>query len=418
MKRIFEVTLGKMVTSSDNAELRQTRPYLRSANVQDGYLLLDDVKSMWFSESESDSLTLLKGDLVVCEGGDVGRSTVLAHDLPEFGFQNSVNRVRARKGLGASTSFLRYWLNSLKNNGLIDVICNRATIAHYTADKLSSTLMPFPPTCEQHTIATFLDYETSKTDDLVAQQDRLISLLYEKRQAAICYAVTKGFHADALMRPSGLEWLGEIPEYWDVVPLRAIFRFVKRQLGQLDEVLSVYREYGVIAKSSRNDNINKTPEDLSSYQTVYPGDLVVNKMKSWQGSLGVSKLKGITSPDYAVFEPIGILRSDYMNWLLRCKLLPDVYRSVSNGIRPDQWRLEPDKFKELKVPFPPEAEQADISCYLDKLVSGYADLTAECERAISLLKERRSSLISAAVTGKIDVRGLVGTSTPVQAAAA
>ena len=114
IKRLFTVTLGKMVTSSERIETRSTRPYLRSSNVQSGYLALEDTKAMWFSEAEATSLTLQSGDLVVCEGGDVGRCTLLAEDLPGYGFQNSVNRIRARAAFQASTAFLGYWLKTLK----------------------------------------------------------------------------------------------------------------------------------------------------------------------------------------------------------------------------------------------------------------------------------------------------------------
>lgn len=266
-----------------------------------------------------------------------------------------------------------------------------------------------PAETEQVAIAAFLDRETAKIDALVEAQRRLIELLKEKRQAVISHAVTKGLDPSAPMKDSGVEWLGQVPAHWEVLPLRALFRFVKRQTGDDLDVLSVYREYGVISKSSRDDNNNVTPEDLSKYQTVLPGDLVVNKMKAWQGSLGVSGLHGITSPDYAVFAPIHAGLSNYLHLLLRSQLLPDVYRLISNGIRLAQWRLEPEKFKELKVPFPPIAEQQAISEALVQSATQMDRLAMEAEAAITLLQERRAALISAAVTGKIDVRGLAQT---------
>lgn len=273
-------------------------------------------------------------------------------------------------------------------------------------DDIAEMVMTAPPLAEQHAIAAFLDRETAKIDALVEAQRRLIELLKEKRQAVISHAVTKGLDPSTQMKGSGVEWLGRVPAHWEVIPIRALFRFVKRQNGDELDVLSVYRDYGVISKASRDDNNNVTPEDLSKYQTVYPGDLVVNKMKAWQGSLGVSRLKGITSPDYAVFEPVHAGEADYLHLLLRSQLLPDVYRLISNGIRLAQWRLEPDKFKELKVPWPPIVEQRAISDELTRTARDMERLALKAEVAISLLEERRAALISAAVTGKIDVRGL------------
>ncbi|BCG81416.1 restriction endonuclease subunit S [Mesorhizobium sp. 113-3-3] len=261
-----------------------------------------------------------------------------------------------------------------------------------------------PSLPEQTAIAAFLDRETGKIDALVEEQKRLIELLKEKRQAVISHAVAKGLNPNVQMKASGVEWLGDVPEHWEVVSLGALFRFVKRQNGDEYEVLSVYRDHGVIPKASRDDNINKTPEDLSKYQTVLPGDLVVNKMKAWQGSLGVSKHTGITSPDYAVFAPLHTAASDYLNLMLRCSLLPSIYRSISNGIRPDQWRVEPDKLKELKVPLPPRSEQDAIAHHLVASVGRWHELSDNAEKGILLLQERRSALISAAVTGKIDIQ--------------
>lgn len=267
--------------------------------------------------------------------------------------------------------------------------------------------LPHPPLVEQRAIVAFLTYETAKIDALVEKQRRLIELLKEKRQAVISRAVTKGLDSSAAMTNSGVEWLGDVPKHWEVVPLRTLFRFIKRQDQAELDVLSVFRDYGVIRKGDREDNINQTPEDLSAYQTVQPGDLVVNKMKAWQGSLGVSRLTGITSPDYAVFRPTHKAVDAYLNFLLRCNLLPEVYRSISNGIRPDQWRLEPGRFKELKIPLPPNSEQLAIAETIERALSNFNGLAAAAAAAVELLAERRAALISAAVTGKIDVRELV-----------
>jgi type I restriction enzyme, S subunit len=262
----------------------------------------------------------------------------------------------------------------------------------------------FPAVAEQKVIATFLDHETAKIDALVAEQEKLIALLKEKRQAVISHAVTKGLNPDAPMKDSGIEWLGEVPAHWEVARLRNLFRQEKRQ-GQFGKrVLSVYRDFGVVPKDSRDDNMNKTPDDLSLYQLVMPGDLVVNKMKAWQGSLGVSDFEGITSPDYMVFTPRKQGNSAFLHLLLRSQRMVGVYFSISNGIRPAQWRLEPDSFLALHVFLPPGHEQREIVSFVSERASRLDTLAAEAERAIGLLRERRSALISATVTGKIDVR--------------
>jgi type I restriction enzyme, S subunit len=209
------------------------------------------------------------------------------------------------------------------------------------------------------------------------------------------------------MKDSGFEWLGKVPAHWTSHRLKWLFKQRKRQGFPEKEVLSVYRDYGVIQKDSRDDNFNKTPDDLTAYQLVERGDLVVNKMKAWQGSLGISDLEGITSPDYVVFTPCHGECSDYLHLLLRSQPLVSTYLSISNGIRPAQWRLEPDVFLSLRVMLPPKDEQSAIAKFARAATASMDGLIKEASAGIALLAERRTALISAAVTGKIDVRGLV-----------
>ncbi|GAB3399702.1 restriction endonuclease subunit S [Massilia agilis] len=261
-----------------------------------------------------------------------------------------------------------------------------------------------PPESEQTAIVAFLDRETAKIDALIAEQEKLIVLLAEKRMVTVSHAVTRGIRPDASLKESGMAWLGSVPAHWNAKPLKVLFRQQKRQSFPEKDVLSVYRDFGVIRKDSRTDNFNKTPDDLSSYQLVEPNDLVVNKMKGWQGSLGVSQFEGITSPDYMVFTPLHSESSEYLHILLRSAPMVSTYRSISNGIRPAQWRLEPESFLRLKVFLPPVAEQQAIVAFCKSEMLKLDLLTSETEAMLTLLKERRSALIAAVVTGQIDVR--------------
>jgi len=273
-------------------------------------------------------------------------------------------------------------------------------------DDLKGIAVGIPPAEEQKSIINFLDNETAKIDSLISKQEQLIELLQEKRQAVISHAVTKGLNPNAPMKVSGVEWLGEVPEHWEEARVKQFFR-PKKDQGHPDlEVLSVYRDHGVVPKNSRNDNFNKTPEDLSKYQLVEIDDLVINKMKCWQGSLGISQLRGITSPDYIVLSSRHSQNSKFLHWLLRSKTYSSTYRAISNGIRPSQWRVESERFLCLPVFVPPLEEQSSISEYISVRNENFNNLTELAETQISLLRERRSALISAAVTGQIDVRDL------------
>ena len=279
-----------------------------------------------------------------------------------------------------------------------------STFKELPSEDLESVDLAVPPPEEQRAIASFLDRETAKIDALVARKERLIELLQEKRTALITRAVTRGLDPSVPMKDSGVEWLDEIPAHWKTKRIKRLFRHRKRQGFPERTVLSVYRDYGVIEKSSRNDNFNRTPEDLDTYQLVNPGDLVINKMKAWQGSLGISALSGITSPDYVVYAPDHQENEVFLHHFLRCKLLARVYLTISNEIRPSQWRLEPERFENLIVFLPPPAEQHQIAAFLDDEATKIDALVAKVHQAIDRLKEFRTALISATVTGKIDVR--------------
>lgn len=269
---------------------------------------------------------------------------------------------------------------------------------------VGSIKVPTPPIEEQATIARFLDRETGRIDGLIEKKTRFIALLKEKEKAAISRLVRRGLDRNAPVTDSGINWRGLVPANWTRGRMKDHFRQEKRQGYENLTVLSVYREFGVIEKSSRDDNINKTPEDLTKYQLVNPNDLVINKMKAWQGSMGIAPMKGITSPDYVVMRPIGEHDPRYMHHYLRAQPMPWVYRLISNGIRTDQWRMEPEKFLGLPVFMPPIEEQGHIADRIDVELERIRGLISLTERSIDLLREKRAALITSAVTGKIDVR--------------
>jgi len=183
-------------------------------------------------------------------------------------------------------------------------------------------------------------------------------------------------------------------------------------------LLSVYRDYGVILKSSRDDNPNPEGQDLSAYKVVNPGDLVLNKMKTWQGSLGVSTHLGIVSPAYIVCALREDVNPRFIHYLLRSNPYVYEYNRISYGVRVGQWDMRYDEFKRIPVFLPPSREQEQIAAFLDRrineltrLISRYRQLVGVAARSLaekkkSLLHEYRRSLIAELVTGKVDARHL------------
>lgn len=199
-------------------------------------------------------------------------------------------------------------------------------------------------------------------------------------------------------KPSGVEWLGDVPEHWQQKPIWSLFKRIKRTNFPTERLLSVYRDYGVIPKDSRDDNHNRASEDLTPYQLVCANDLVINKMKAWQGSIAISELRGIVSPAYYIYQPKAEYHSKYIHFLIRSAYYIQSYKNYSKGIRVNQWDLESEAFTHIDLLLPSLDEQQKIVSFLDTETTRIDNLIAKQEKLIELLEEQRKSIISHAVT--------------------
>ncbi len=266
-----------------------------------------------------------------------------------------------------------------------------------------------PPLAEQTAIADFLDQETAKIDGLIAEQERLIELLKEKRQAVISHAVTKGLDPAVPMKDSGIEWLGQVPEHWEVIRLGGLFSETVEPGNNELPILSVSIHHGVSDREMNEEEMDRKvtrSEDRSKYIRVAPGDLVYNMMRAWQGGFGAVNVEGMVSPAYVVARPRKTIQTSFVENLLRTPSAVEEMRRYSKGITDFRLRLYWDEFKNIQIPFPPEPEVLAILRYIDQEITKFDDLKSEAQKAITLLQERRTALISAAVTGQIDVRGI------------
>lgn len=202
LKRGFEVRLGKMLQPNKASPSDELVSYLRAANIQWSGVDLTDLKQMWVSAEERQQLSLQPNDLLISEGGDVGRSALWKGELDNCYFQNSINRVRGHSS--NSTQFLYYWLSMLKASGYIEMVCNKSTIAHFTAEKVSATPVALPPIAEQQAIVDFLESHTTQIDALVQEAQRGIELLKERRSALISAAVTGQIDVRGVVESVGL----------------------------------------------------------------------------------------------------------------------------------------------------------------------------------------------------------------------
>lgn len=200
------------------------------------------------------------------------------------------------------------------------------------------------------------------------------------------------------MKDSGIEWIGEIPESWSVSKIKYHLRRNEIRNPGGVQVLSVYREYGVIPKDSRDDNHNVTSEDTSKYKYVKPGVLVINKMKAWQGSMGISEYEGIVSPAYFIYEFTDeLVYGKYIHYLLR-NSYKDEFRRISGGIREGQWDLPAEGFVNEMIPVPSIVEQHKIVNILDSKCAEIDSLIADIQSEIEILEKYKKSVITEAVT--------------------
>lgn len=206
-------------------------------------------------------------------------------------------------------------------------------------------------------------------------------------------------------KDSGVEWIGAIPKEWNVSKIGYHLKWFSKKNETDKEVLSVYRELGVVKKNERDDNHNRTPLDLTQYKYVRPGDLVINKMKAWQGSVGVSDFEGIVSPAYFVYEFTSkMINKKYLHHLLRGCYKDEMMR-LSGGIRVGQWDLSSYEFERMPIIVPPLPEQQRIADFLDTKCD-ILDRTIDAViRQIEDLEKYKKALITKTVTKGICKKG-------------
>lgn len=264
--------------------------------------------------------------------------------------------------------------------------------------------LPVPKVVEQQKIADFLDSKIALIDQIIADTKRSIEELKAYKQSLITETVTKGLDPNIPMKDSGVEWIGEIPESWKLKRVRYFLKEISEKNHPNEQVLSLYRDYGVIPKDSRNDNHNVTSSDTSGYKFVDVGNLVINKMKAWQGSLAISNYQGIISPAYYIYRIIdGGIDLRFLHYALRNPAYKQEYMRISSGLRIGQWDLNKEEFKKLFYPFPEQEEQQEIANFLDEKSKQIDKLVLDKQIIIQENESYKKSLIYEYVTGKKQV---------------
>ena len=378
----------------------------RNRRIRTDKLTLRSVKP-----SERSGRILRKGDLLLEKSGGGERQPVGTVILYDHDFQavcsNFVGRMVLREGY--DPTYQTYLHATLYAIGVNKRSIKQTTgIQNIDASSYLSELVGVPPLPEQAAIARYLDYVDRRIRRYVSAKRRLIALLEEEKQAIVNLAVTRGLDPNVRLKPSGVDWLGDVPEHWEVRRAKFFYREAdERSVTGAEELMSVSHITGV---TPRKKSVTMFLADSNmGYKLCRPGDIVINTMWAYMAALGVARQNGLVSPSYGVYRQINNehLNHDYIDSLLRTEVYRTNYLIRSTGITSSRLRLYPESFLDIPLLCPSGTEQDAIVAYLDKATSDIDATTARARLQIELVQEYRTRLIADVVTGKLDVREAV-----------
>lgn len=410
LKFIARVQTG-MAKGKDHADADTIEvPYLRVANVQDGYLALDDVATMAVPVADLERYRLQPGDVLMNEGGDfdkLGRGHVWHGQIDPCIHQNHVFAVRPH---GVSPEWLNAWTGSAPAQFYFMGRAKQSTnLASISSSNVMELPVPVPPPEEQVARLAFIDRQTARIDALIAKKTRFIALLREKRQALITQAVTRGLDPDVEMKDSGVEWLGRVPAHWRVVPLGYVATVESGSTPDRSNAAFWGGDIPWIKTGEVNYKPITAAEEFISEEALKATSLHVSQ----PGTLLMAMYgQGTTRGRVAVLEIAATYNQACaairFNTEVSAKFAQYFFIAVYEFVRDDgnetsQMNLSAQIIRRIKVVVPSGDEQRKIVARLDDTSMKLDKLIARSEGSIALLKEHRSALITATVTGQIDI---------------
>ncbi|MEH2481921.1 type I restriction enzyme S subunit [Nitrobacteraceae bacterium AZCC 2146] len=399
-------------------------PYIRPTDMCDEVGVINEQALLRTSEEIVSSYArsaLQVGELVCSIGPSFGKVMIVPPSLVGANLTQGTARIAVAK---EHVSRFFFWvLRSMPSFHQWESSVGGATFRALNLGPLSETIVCVPNFDEQIAIAAFLDRETSKIDELVEEQRQLAELLKEKRQALISHAVTKGLNPSAPMKDSGVEWLREVPEHWEIKRLKKVIQegssisYGIVQPGEPQEAgVPFIQTTNMTSGAFELESLQRTTQEIAS---AYPR----SQLRGGEVILGIRASIGaahVVSPALAGMNlSRGVARiacgssllSTFLVKCLRGQSVEQYWQLSKQGSTFNEVSI--DTVRELAIAVPPLNEQQDIVTYLESEVARFDNLISEVKRATGLLRERRAALISAAVTGKIDLRGLEVTDEPV-----
>ena len=409
IKNVYIVILGKMLSPSQTQKDQTLENYLCAANIKWSGVDTSIQKQMWFSESDKAEYKLHEGDILIMEGGLAGTSCKYRGEMAPCFIQNSVHCCRAKSNY--SNQFLYYWMNVVYNSKYIENICNKATIQHYTKEKVMNTPFLICSSLEQEKIVSYLDRKCAQIDAIIAKQQQIIEKLKEYKLSVITEAVTKGLDPNVPMKDSGVEWIGKVPEHWKVPKIKYLATIASG--GTPDRSHPEYWNGSINwAKTGelQNSELYETEEKITelalenSSAKVFAVDTILVAMYGQGKTRGMTALLKIPSATNQACAGITIYSKDITVSYLWLFLMGayDAIREKANGS--GQPNLSGALIADFNVTLPPVEEQINICKTIAMHLPHIDSIIKQKEAMIDRLVAYKKSLIYEVVTGKKEVK--------------
>lgn len=355
---------------------------------------------------EAKDIQIENGDLLITKDGTVGKVAIVS-DMPDKTSLNSgVLRICPMEGY--STEYL-YWV--LQSNVFWNWFnyknAGNSTIVHLYQGDFADFMYAYPSIDEQNAIASFLASYCGKIDASVKCIEEQIQVMKDYRKSFVTEIVTKGLNHSVSYKDSGIDWIGEIPDHWEIKHIKYLFdmRDEKNYLPLEDvNLISLYTDMGVVQHDDLENTTGNKAQNADGYKKVYKGDIVVNIILCWMGAVGRSEYEGVTSPAYDVYIPKDVVDSRFYHHLFRTPGFNGECYAVGRGIMAMRWRTYSSEFRNIKVVFPPLNEQIQIADYLDEQCARIDKIIETKQKELEKMKAHRNSIIYDFVTGKKRVK--------------
>ena len=407
MLRIKDYTtkVGSGVTPRGGAEtyLDEGIPLLRSQNVANDGFLMDDIAFISEEVDESMKGTRVKpGDVLLnITGASIGRCFYTPDDFERGNVNQHVCIIRPKKNK-VKPDYLHYCIISDKGQQQIDLTQTGANREGLAVEDIKGFMFDIPSLPVQQRIVDYLNKKLTKIDERIEVLEKQKDAYMRLKKSIIHQAVTRGLKPNVSLKDSGIEWIGMIPEHWEVKRFKSIFSECKSvtETGQ-EDLLSVSEYYGIARRIDKMDDgeYESRADSLIGYKICKKDDLVINIMLAWKRGLGFSDFDGIVSPAYAVYRGKNIV-PHYFHYLMRTDMYVAEYKRNSKGIIDSRLRMYTDRFNNIIAIVPPLSEQEAIASYLDEKCAKIDAAIENISKQIDASKRLKRALINEVITGQ------------------